>query len=45
MIKHRKKQWNMMKTRENTNETWWKREEKQWKMMTNRNKTMKTDEK
>ena len=54
MMKHRKKQWKMMKTREKTmnhdekekknNEKWWKRENKQWSMMKKREKTMKNDE-
>ena len=54
MMKHRKKQWKIMKTREKTpmkhdekekknNEKWWQIETKQWKLMKNREKTMKTD--
>ena len=42
--KEGKKQWNMMKNRENNNEKWWKREKQQWKMMKTREKTMKHDE-
>jgi hypothetical protein len=39
-----KKQWKVLKKREQNNEKWWKIEKKQWKMMNNR-ETMKTDQK